>query len=62
MHLVSASHEATVGQRKKVCEGVPHVQLDRAEDLAGAAVFLASAEANCIVTQRTNVDGRQWMN
>jgi D-sorbitol dehydrogenase (acceptor) len=30
-------------------------------DLTGAAVFLASAEADYIVAQTLNVDGGQWM-
>jgi D-sorbitol dehydrogenase (acceptor) len=31
------------------------------EDLVGAAVFLASSEADYVVAQTLNVDGRNWM-
>jgi D-sorbitol dehydrogenase (acceptor) len=32
------------------------------EDHAGAAVFLASADADYVVAQTLNVDGGNWMN
>ena len=50
------------GQKKKeVGEAVPFGRMGRAEDLAGMAVFLASAEADYIVAQTYNVDGGNWM-
>lgn len=50
------------GQKKKeVGEGVPFGRMGVAEDLTGMAVFLASDEANYIVSQTYNVDGGQWM-
>jgi len=50
------------GQKKKeVGEAVPYGRMGRAEDLTGMAVFLASDEADYIVSQCYNVDGGQWM-
>ena len=50
------------GQKKKeVGESVPFGRMGRAEDLTGMAVFLASDEANYVVSQCYNVDGGQWM-
>ena len=50
------------GQKKKeVGEGVPFGRMGVAEDLTGMAVFLASDDANYIVSQTYNVDGGQWM-
>ena len=50
------------GQKKKeVGESVPFGRMGRAEDLTGMAVFLASDEAEYIVSQCYNVDGGQWM-
>lgn len=58
-----AKHEGKApGQKKKeVGEGVPFGRMGVAEDLTGMAVFLASDEANYIVSQTYNVDGGQWM-
>jgi NAD(P)-dependent dehydrogenase (short-subunit alcohol dehydrogenase family) len=51
-----------LGEKKKlVGEAVPFGRMGRAEDLAGMAVFLASAEAEYIVAQTYNVDGGNWM-
>jgi NAD(P)-dependent dehydrogenase (short-subunit alcohol dehydrogenase family) len=51
-----------LGEKKKlVGEAVPYGRMGRAEDLAGMAVFLASAEAEYIVAQTYNVDGGNWM-
>lgn len=51
-----------IGEKKRlVGEGVPYGRMGRPEDLAGMAVFLASAEAEYIVAQTYNVDGGQWM-
>lgn len=50
------------GQKKKeVGAAVPFGRMGTAADLAGMAVFLASAEADYIVAQCYNVDGGQWM-
>jgi NAD(P)-dependent dehydrogenase (short-subunit alcohol dehydrogenase family) len=51
-----------LGQKKReVGQGVPYGRMGRPGDLTGAAVFLASAEADYIVAQTLNVDGGQWM-
>ncbi len=50
------------GQKKaEVAAGVPAGRFARPEDLTGMAVFLASSEADYIVSQTYNVDGGQWM-
>ena len=50
------------GQKKAEVEaGVPAGRFAVPADLAGMAVFLASAEADYIVAQTYNVDGGQWM-
>jgi galactitol 2-dehydrogenase len=50
------------GQKKaEVVAGVPYGRMGRPEDLTGMAVFLASADAEYIVSQCYNVDGGQWM-
>ncbi|SMX38783.1 L-iditol 2-dehydrogenase [Maliponia aquimaris] len=50
------------GQKKREVEAsVPAGRYARPEDLAGMAVFLASSEADYIVSQTYNVDGGQWM-
>ena len=50
------------GQKKQeVGAGVPFGRMGTPQDLAGMAVFLASAEADYIVAQTYNVDGGQWM-
>lgn len=51
-----------LGQKKaEVAAGVPAGRFAVPEDLTGMAVFLASAEADYIVSQTYNVDGGQWM-
>jgi NAD(P)-dependent dehydrogenase (short-subunit alcohol dehydrogenase family) len=51
-----------LGEKKRlVGEGVPYGRMGKPEDLVGAAIFLASAEADYIVAQTFNVDGGQWM-
>ena len=48
------------GQKKKeVGEAVPYGRMGRAEDLTGMAIFLATPEADYIVSQCFNVDGGQ---
>ncbi len=50
------------GQKKReVGEAVPFGRMGVAEDLTGMAVFLATSEADYIVSQCFNVDGGQWM-
>ena len=50
------------GQKKKeVGESVPFGRMGTAHDLVGMAIFLATAEADYIVSQCFNVDGGQWM-
>lgn len=50
------------GQKKKeVGESVPYGRMGRADDLTGMAIFLASDDADYIVSQCYNVDGGQWM-
>ncbi len=50
------------GEKKRlVGEAVPYGRMGTAQDLAGMAVFLASAEADYIVAQTYNVDGGNWM-
>ena len=51
-----------LGQKKReVGEAVPYGRMGRPEDMTGAAVFLASSEADYIVAQTFNVDGGNWM-
>ncbi|WPY95689.1 L-iditol 2-dehydrogenase [Limimaricola variabilis] len=50
------------GQKKaEVAAGVPAGRFATPDDLTGMAVFLASDEADYIVSQTYNVDGGQWM-
>jgi len=50
------------GQKKReVGAAVPFGRMGVAEDLTGIAVFLATPEADYIVSQCFNVDGGQWM-
>jgi len=51
-----------IGEKKRlVGEAVPYGRMGRPDDLAGAAVFLASADADYVVAQTLNVDGGNWM-
>lgn len=51
-----------LGEKKRlVGEAVPYGRMGLPEDHAGAAVFLASADADFIVAQTLNVDGGNWM-
>jgi NAD(P)-dependent dehydrogenase (short-subunit alcohol dehydrogenase family) len=51
-----------LGEKKRqVGLAVPYGRMGRVEDMTGAAVFLASAEADYIVAQTLNVDGGNWM-
>ena len=50
------------GEKKKlVGEAVPFGRMGAPEDHTGAAVFLASPDADYIVAQTLNVDGGNWM-
>lgn len=60
--LFAKYENKTIGQKKReVGAGVPFGRMGRAEDLTGMAVFLASSDADYIVSQTYNVDGGQWM-
>jgi galactitol 2-dehydrogenase len=51
-----------IGEKKRlVGEAVPFGRMGKAGDLAGCAVFLASAESDYVVAQTLNVDGGNWM-
>lgn len=51
-----------IGEKKRqVGLAVPYGRMGRPEDLTGAAVFLASADADYVVAQTLNVDGGNWM-
>lgn len=50
------------GQKKaEVAAAVPAGRFAVSDDLTGMAVFLASSDADYIVSQTYNVDGGQWM-
>lgn len=46
--------------KRKFCESIPLGRIEQPEDVAGAAVFLASEDANYITQQCLNVDGGNW--
>jgi NAD(P)-dependent dehydrogenase (short-subunit alcohol dehydrogenase family) len=51
-----------IGEKKRlVGEAVPYGRMGVPEDIAGAAVFLASSDSDYIVAQTLNVDGGNWM-
>ena len=54
-------HKAPGQKKKEVGEGVPFGRMGVAEDLTGMAIFLASDEADYVVSQCFGVDGGQWM-
>jgi D-sorbitol dehydrogenase (acceptor) len=48
-------------KKRQVGAAVPYGRMGTPEDIVGAAVFLASADADYIVAQTLNVDGGNWM-
>jgi len=51
-----------IGEKKRlVGEAVPFGRMGVAEDIVGAAIFLASSESDYILAQTLNVDGGNWM-
>lgn len=51
-----------LGEKKRqVGAAVPYGRMGYPEDMTGAAVFLASKDADYIVAQTLNVDGGNWM-
>jgi D-sorbitol dehydrogenase (acceptor) len=51
-----------LGEKKRlVGEAVPYGRMGYPEDMVGAAVFLASADADYVVAQTLNVDGGNWL-
>jgi NAD(P)-dependent dehydrogenase (short-subunit alcohol dehydrogenase family) len=48
-------------KKRRVGEAVPYGRMGVPAYIAGAAVFLASADADYIVAQTLNVDGGNWM-
>ena len=51
-----------IGEKKRlVGEAVPYGRMGHPDDLTGAAVFLASDDADYVVAQTLNVDGGNWM-
>ena len=48
-------------KKRQVGAAVPFGRMGAPEDIAGAAVFLASADAEYVVAQTLNVDGGNWM-
>lgn len=48
-------------KKREVGDAVPFGRMGTADDLTGMAIFLASAEADYVVSQTYNVDGGNWM-
>ena len=48
-------------KKRRVGEAVPCGRMGQPEDMVGAAVFLASEDADYVVAQTLNVDGGNWM-
>ena len=54
-------HRALGEKKRLVGEAVPYGRMGAPDDMTGAAVFLASSDADYIVAQTLNVDGGNWM-
>jgi len=51
-----------IGEKKRlVGAGVPFGRFGTPEEMAGAALFIASEDARYIVAQTLGVDGGNWM-
>ena len=48
-------------KKRRVGLAVPYGRMGTPDDLAGAAVFLASDDADYVVAQTFNIDGGNWM-
>jgi NAD(P)-dependent dehydrogenase (short-subunit alcohol dehydrogenase family) len=48
-------------KKRRVGQAVPYGRMGLPEDMTGAALFLASSDADYIVAQTLNVDGGNWM-
>lgn len=60
--LFAKYEQRPLGEKKRlVGEAVPYGRMGLPADHAGAAVFLASQDADYIVAQTLNVDGGNWM-
>jgi D-sorbitol dehydrogenase (acceptor) len=60
--LFAKYEKRPIGEKKRlVGEAVPYGRMGLPEDHTGAAVFLASQDADYIVAQTFNVDGGNWM-
>jgi NAD(P)-dependent dehydrogenase (short-subunit alcohol dehydrogenase family) len=60
--LFARHEQRPLGEKKRlVGAAVPYGRMGRPEDHVGAAVFLASADADYVVAQTLNVDGGNWM-
>lgn len=60
--LFAKYEKRPIGEKKRlVGEAVPYGRMGVPEDLAGAALFLASSDADYVVAQTLNVDGGNWM-
>lgn len=58
----AAAEGLPLGEKKRqVGAAVPYGRMGTADDLVGMAIFLASNEADYIVSQTYNVDGGNWM-
>lgn len=60
--LFAKYEKRPLGEKKRlVGEAVPYGRMGQPEDHTGAAVFLASSDADFVVAQTLNVDGGNWM-
>ncbi len=60
--LFAKYEQRPIGEKKRlVGEAVPYGRMGLPTDFGGAAVFLASSDADYVVAQTLNVDGGNWM-